>query len=185
MTEAIAIDSLCFGIPATFGAAMLTFLAADYFIKEKNKKNIFLAGLLALAVNFHLDNTKEFQYSWEKQERFAQQLIWRAPTITPGTAILTDQEVMGIMGEYAVSFSINTTYQVNDFGNTPPYWYFPFYYTNPNVDDLLQGAPLEYSKLTMQFNGNSAQMLLVDFNPEMQRCLWILQPQDANLRTRQ
>ena len=66
-----------FGIPATFGAAMLTFLAADYFIKEKNKKNIFLAGLLALAVNFHLDNTKEFQYSWEKQERFAQQLIWR------------------------------------------------------------------------------------------------------------
>lgn len=171
-----------FGIPATFGAAMLTFLAADYFIKEKNKKNIFLAGLLALAVNFHLDNTKEFQYSWEKQERFAQQLIWRAPTITPGTAILTDQEVMGIMGEYAVSFSINTTYQVNDFGNTPPYWYFPFYYTNPNVDDLLQGAPLEYSKLTMQFNGNSAQMLLVDFNPEMQRCLWILQPQDANLR---
>ncbi|RJP56182.1 MAG: hypothetical protein C4557_00005, partial [Anaerolineaceae bacterium] len=52
----------------------------------------------------------------------------------------------------------------------------------PNVDDLLQGAPLEYEKLTMQFNGNSSQMLLLDFNPEMQRCLWVLQPQDTNLR---
>lgn len=111
-----------------------------------------------------------------------QQLIWRAPTISPGTAILTDQEVMGVMGEYAVSFSINTTYQPSGFGNTPPYWYFPFTYTNPNIDDLLQGAPLEYQKLTMQFNGNSKQMLLVDFNPELKRCLWILQPQDVSLR---
>lgn len=171
-----------FGIPAMFGAALLTFLLTDAFITDKNKKNIFLAFLLALAVNFHLDNTKEFQYSWEKQERFTQQLIWRAPAIEPGTAILTDQEIMGVMGEYAVSFSINTTYQASDFGNTPPYWYFPFYYTNPNVDDLLQGAPLEYTKLTMQFSGNSNQMLLLDFNPELQRCLWILQPQDTNLR---
>lgn len=171
-----------FGIPAMFGAALLTFLLAEIFISDKNKRNIFLAFLLALSVNFHLDNTKEFQYSWEKQERFAQQLIWRAPQIRSGTAILTDQEVMGMMGEYAVSFSINTTYRAADFGNTPPYWYFPFYYTNPNVDDLLQGAPLEYAKLTMHFNGNSNQMLLVDFNPELKRCLWILQPQDVNLR---
>lgn len=171
-----------FGIPAMFGAALLTYLLVDYFIAEKKKRNLLLAFLLALSVNFHLDNTKEFQYSWEKQERFAQQLIWRAPAIAPGTAILTDQEVMGMMGEYAVSFSINTTYQAADFGNSPPYWYFPFAYTNPNVDDLLQGAPLEYQKLTMEFNGNSNQMLLVDFNPELKRCLWILQPQDTNLR---
>jgi hypothetical protein len=34
----------------------------------------------------------------------------------------------------------------------------------------------------MQFNGSSSQMLLLDFNPEMQRCLWVLQPQDSNLR---
>ncbi len=171
-----------FGIPAMFGAALLTFLLADYFISEKSKRNFFLAFLLALAINFHLDNTKEFQYSWEKQERFARQLLWRAPSISPGTAILTDQEVMGMMGEYAVSFSINTTYEAGNFGVTPPYWYFPFLYTNPNVDDLLQGVPLEYEKLTMQFNGNSSQMLLLDFNPEMQRCLWVLQPQDTNLR---
>jgi hypothetical protein len=171
-----------FGIPAMFGAALLTFLLADYFISERSKRNLFLAFLLALAINFHLDNTKEFQYSWEKQERFARQLLWRAPSIASGTAILTDQEVMGMMGEYAVSFSINTAYRVEGFGNTPPYWYFPFLYTNPNVDDLLQGAPLEYEKLTMQFNGNSSQMLLLDFNPEMQRCLWVLQPQDTNLR---
>ncbi|MBE0680578.1 MAG: hypothetical protein IH589_01580 [Anaerolineales bacterium] len=171
-----------FGIPAMFGASLLTFLLVDFFISDKNKKSLFLAFALALAVNFHLDNTREFQYSWEKQERFAQQLIWRAPSIAAGTSLLTDQEVMGVMGEYAVSFSINTTYQAENFGNTPPYWYFPFYYTNPNVGDLLEGAPLEYEKMSMVFAGNSRQMLLLDFNPELNRCLWVLQPQDVNLR---
>lgn len=171
-----------FGIPAMFGAAILTCLLVHYFIGDKNRRSLFFAVLLALAINFHFDNTREFQYSWEKQERFAQQLLWRAPGIEPGTAILTDQEVMGVMGEYAVSFSINTMYRVENFGRTPPYWYFAFLYTHPNVGDLLQGVPLEYRKLSMEFKGSSAQMLLLDFNPEMKRCLWVLQPQDTNLR---
>jgi hypothetical protein len=140
-----------FGIPAMFGAAVLSYLVVDYFVKERNKKFILLAFLLALSVNFHLDNAKEFQYSWEKQERLAQQLIWRAPHVESGTTFLTDEEVLGMMGEYAVSFSINTMYQVENIENTPPYWYFPFYYTNPNVKDLLLGAPLEYTKLSMSF----------------------------------
>ncbi|MBI5953939.1 MAG: hypothetical protein HY865_19975 [Chloroflexi bacterium] len=170
-----------FGIPSMLGAAFLLVLIIDYFVSDRKKKIVLLSLCIALAVNFHLDNTKEFQYSWEKQERFLQQLLWRAPKIQPGTALLTDEEILGVMGEYAVSFSIITAYQPGDV-QSPPYWYFPFYYTNPNVGDLLRGAPLEYSKLTMNFSGNSNQMLLLSFNPEMKRCLWIMQPQDTNLR---
>jgi hypothetical protein len=171
-----------FGIPAIFGGALATFIFLDWLITERKKKIIILSVILALAANFHLSNTKEFQYSWEKQVRLAQQLLWRAPQIKAGTTILTDEEVLGMMGEYAVSFFINTTYQAKDIKNTPPYWYFPFYYTNPNVERLLQGAPLEYSKLSMNFSGNSNEMLLLSFNPEMNRCLWVLNPNDTNLR---
>jgi hypothetical protein len=170
-----------FGIPSMLGAAFLLVLIVDYFVGDRKKKIVLLSLCIALAVNFHLDNTKEFQYSWEKQERFLQQLLWRAPQIQEGTALLTDEEILGVMGEYAVSFSIITAYQPGDI-QTPPYWYFPFYYTNPNVNDLLRGAPLEYSKLTMNFSGDSKQMLLLSFNPELKRCLWVMQPQDTNLR---
>ncbi len=171
-----------FGIPATAGAALVTFLILDWFITDNRKKIIALSILAAIAANFHLANTKEFQYSWEKQERLARELAWRAPRIEPGTAILTDEEVLGMMGEYALSFSLNTTYGKKGIEGVPPYWYFPFYYTNPNVGDLLRGAPLEYSKLSMNFSGSSKQMLLLSFNPELERCLWVLQPQDTNLR---
>jgi hypothetical protein len=163
------------------GAAFLLALIINYFVSDGRKRVVLLSLCLALSVNFHLNNTKEFQYSWEKQERFLQQLLWRAPQIQEGTALLTDEEILGVMGEYAVSFSINTAYQPGNI-QTPPYWYFPFYYTNPNVDELLKGAPLEYSKLTMNFSGDSKQMLLLSFNPEMKRCLWVMQPQDTNLR---
>jgi hypothetical protein len=170
-----------FGIPSMLGASFLLTLIIDYFVSDRKKRVVLLSLCIALAVNFHLNNTKEFQYSWEKQVRFSEQLLWRAPQIESGTSILTDEEVLGVMGEYAVSFSINTTYQPGNI-QSPPYWYFPFYYINPNVNDLLQGAPLEYRKLSMEFSGNSNKMLLLSFNPEMQRCLWVLSPEDTNLR---
>jgi len=170
-----------FGLPTMPSAAFLLTLVIDYFISVRNKKIVFLSLCIALAINFHLANTKDFQVSWEKQIRFAEQLLWRAPAIEVGTSILTDEEVLGIMGGDAVSFSIITTYQPGKI-QIPPYWYFPFYYTNFTVSDLLQGAPLDNGKLSMNFSGNSNKMLLLSFNPELNRCLWIMSPKDTNLR---
>ncbi len=170
-----------FGIGSTLGAAIILVVIIENFLDDTKKKIAAVSICVALAVSMHLINEKDFTYSWEKQERFAQELIWRAPAIEPGTAIITDEEILGHMGSYSVAFSINTTYQPGDI-STPPYWYFPFYYTNPNVSDFLTGMSLEDSKLTMNFSGGSNQMVLLSFNPELNRCLWVLQPQDVNLR---
>jgi hypothetical protein len=169
-----------YGIGSTLGAALIIAVLIDRLVDHK-KQVMVVSMFIALAVSMHLTNEKDFAYSWEKQERFAQQLLWRAPMIQPGTALVTDEEILGYMGGYSNSFSIITTYQPGDI-HTPPYWYFPFYYTNPNVSDFLKGIPLEDSKLSMNFSGNSKQMLLFTFNPEMNRCLWILTPEESNLR---
>ncbi|MDP1715966.1 MAG: hypothetical protein Q8L41_14590 [Anaerolineales bacterium] len=169
-----------YGIGSTLGAALIAAVIVERLVDNK-KKIAIISMCVALAVSMHLTNEKDFAYSWEKQERFAQQLIWRAPQIESGTAIVTDEEILGYMGGYSVAFSIITSYQPGNI-QTPPYWYFPFYYTIPNVNDFLQGVPLEDNKLSMNFAGSSKQMLLLSFNPELNRCLWILQPQDTNLR---
>src|SRR5258706_1502240 len=170
-----------FGIGATLGAALIIAAILKFFIDDYKKQVVAVSICVALAVSMHMINEKDFAYSWEKQERLYQQLLWRAPSIEAGTAIVTDEEVLGYMGQYAASYAIITSYQPGDI-QAPPYWYFAFYYTNPNVNDFLEGIPLEDGKLTMDFKGNSRQMLLLSFNPELKRCLWILQPQDQNLR---
>ncbi|HNA89378.1 MAG TPA: hypothetical protein PK989_08735 [Anaerolineales bacterium] len=170
-----------FGIGSTLGAALILAVILENLLDDVKKKIAVVSVCIALAVSMHLTNAKDFSYSWEKQERLAHELLWRAPSLEPGTAIVTDEEILGYMGSYSVSYSLITTYQSGDI-DSPPYWYFPFYYTNPNVNDYFSGTPLEGSKLTMDFKGNSQQMILLSFNPEMQRCLWILQPQDTNLR---
>ncbi|MCB9112693.1 MAG: hypothetical protein H6634_15725 [Anaerolineales bacterium] len=170
-----------FGIGATLGASLILAVIIENLLDDLKKKIAVISLVIALAVSMHLTNAKDFSYSWEKQSRLARELLWRAPGIEPGTAIVTDEEILGYMGSYSVSYALITTYQPGDI-STPPYWYFPFYYTNPNVNDFLSGIPLEDNKLTMNFTGNSKKMLLLSFNPEMQRCLWILQPQDTNLR---
>ncbi len=169
-----------YGIGSTLGAALIVAVIVERLVDNK-KKIAVISMCVALAVSMHLTNEKDFAYSWEKQERFAQQLIWRAPQIKSGTALVTDEEILGYMGGYSVAFSIITSYQPGNI-QTPPFWYFPFYYSNPNVNDYLQGMPLEDKKLSMNFTGSSKQMLLLSFNPELNRCLWILQPQDMNLR---
>ncbi|MBX3037937.1 MAG: hypothetical protein KF758_13590 [Anaerolineales bacterium] len=170
-----------FGIGASLGAALILAVIIENLLDGLRKKILVIALCASLATGMHINNAKNFSYSWEKQERFAQELLWRAPYITPGTAIVTDEEILGFMGGYSVAFSIITTYQPGDI-ETPPYWYFPFYYTNPNVNDFLTGIVLEDRKLTMNFSGNSQDMILILFQPELKRCLWVLQPQDFNLR---
>jgi hypothetical protein len=169
-----------FGIGAIFGAAMILTVILENLIDQPGKKMAVVSIFMALAVSMHLSDQNKFAYSWEKQERFSQQLLWRAPEIEPGTAIFTDEEILGYMGEYAVSFSIITAYQPGDV-QTAPYWYFPFYYTYPDIDSLISGIPLNGRRVGITFSGNSNKMLLLSFNPEMQRCLWVLSPQDANL----
>jgi hypothetical protein len=169
-----------FGIGSTLGAALIVTVIINRLVENK-KKTAVIAVCVALATSMHLTNEKDFVHSWEKQKLFAQQLIWRAPQIETGTALVTDEEILGYMGGYSVAFSLITSYQPGNI-QTPPYWYFPFYYTNPSVKEFLNGIPLEASKLSMNFSGNSNQMLLLSFNPEMKRCLWVLNPNDTNLR---
>ena len=170
-----------FGLPTMLGASFVLLLLITGLISDRKKTVLVLSILTALAINFHLNHTKGFEYSWEKQTRLYQELLWRAPELKPGTAIVTDEEILGYMGQYATSFGIITAYQPGDI-TTPPYWFFPVYYTYPDIDGFVSGIPIEDIKLSMQFSGQSTDSLVISFNPELDRCLWVLRPEDGNLR---
>ena len=170
-----------FGIGSTLGAAMLLTWIIIKLIDNRKNQIIAISILISLGINFHLYNAKGFQFSWEKQLRFYQQLIWRAPNVEIGTAFITDQEILPYMGQYAVSFGLMTAYQPGNV-KSPPYWYFPFYYSYPEIDELINGIPITDGRVSMTFSGWSKDILIFYFEPGLDRCLWILRPVDVNLR---
>jgi len=170
-----------FGIGSTLGAALIVAAIIEGLIDSPGKKAAVIAACTALAIGMHLNNAQTFSYAWEKQIRFYQELTWRAPELQPGTAVVTDEEILGYMGQYATSFGIITAYQPGNV-TAPPYWYFPVYYTYPDINEFVSGIPLEARKLSMQFTGASQNSLVISFNPELDRCLWVLRPEEANLR---
>jgi hypothetical protein len=168
-----------FGFGSTLGAAIIIAVICVNFIDVPRKKIAAISVLMALAMSMHLKNGNGFASAWEKQVRFTQQLVWRAPVIEPGTAILTDQEILAYMGSYSISFAMIASHQPGNI-QTAPYWYFPYLYTNPNVGDLLEGVPLEDGRVNIDFSGTSKKMILFAFDPELNRCLWVFSPEDTN-----
>jgi hypothetical protein len=140
------------------------------------------AILIGLLIGWHNRVAFDFKAAWEKQVNLYQQLTWRAPFIEPGTAIITDQEILGYMGDYPTSFALNTIYDTKSL-RPSPYWFFAMSENlSTDADSLVEGTQLKAKKYASTFIGNSRDSLIIVFEPEKNQCLWILRPEDAAYR---
>ncbi|MHB8779693.1 MAG: hypothetical protein ACYC6R_18330 [Anaerolineales bacterium] len=96
-----------FGMAATFGAALVIAALLHILVASARQRATIVAVLFGLSLAWHINIANTFRLSWEKQIRFYEQLTWRAPTIAPNTAILTEQEILPIMGDYPTAFAVN------------------------------------------------------------------------------
>ena len=170
-----------FGLPSMFGAALLFVVLIEYFISNRKKANIAVALLVSLAMGIHFNNSHQYKYSWEKQVDFYQQFTQRVPDMEPNTAIISLGEFLWFMGEYPTSYVMNTVYPSQP--DETPYWFFTIYSSfYDQIDNFMNGMPIEEKHLLSNFSGNSAESLYISFEPGLNQCLWILRPEDANLR---
>jgi hypothetical protein len=97
------------------------------------------------------------------------QLYLRAPEITPGTAILSEEEFMMYMGDYPASYGINLIYtdKGKDFGDsrTADYWFFPFAEFYTNLDQHLAGEPFSTVRAGTTFDGEPEGSIVISFEP--------------------
>lgn len=171
-----------FALAALPGAGMLLALAFDSRFTSEKTRRVMFAILIGLLIGFHNRNAFDFKTSWEKQVKLYEQLTWRAPYIKPGTAIITDQEILSYMGDYPTSFALNTIYDTKPL-RPSPYWFFAMSENlNTDADSLIEGVDLSAKKYASTFEGNSRDSLIIVFEPEKNQCLWILRPEDAAYR---
>jgi hypothetical protein len=171
-----------FALAAMPGAAMLLALAFEWMFTSSQARRVMFAVLIGLLIGWHNRVAFDFKNSWDKQVKLYEQLTWRAPYIEPGTAIITDQEILSYMGDYPTSFAFNTIYDTKSF-RPEPYWFFAMS-ENLGADaaSLVEGVPLTARKYASTFVGNSRDSLIIDFEPEKNQCLWVLRPEDAAYR---
>ena len=167
-----------FGLGSMLGAALVVVAILEIAVREKYRP-VILSALIGFSVAFHLLYTNDYRWSADKQTQFYYQLYWRAPYITPGTAILSDGEIFSYMGEYPTSFALGTLYlQPDDVPQEPGYWFFGLYKNfDDQRDDLIRGTPISSQTYSARFSADSRQSLVIFFEPEMGQCLWVLRPE--------
>ncbi len=171
-----------FVLAAMFGASILFVAFFDRLYQRKEWVIVVVSLFVALSAGWHYRNSANYALSWDRQLSFYWQLHWRAPALTPGTALFSEGEGFSYMGEWPVSSAINSIYPRYELAHQEVnYWYFilddPFV---SQVEASPDGYPLYFKHNSLEFNGSSNNMLATYYEPQTGACLWLLDEKDAN-----
>lgn len=186
VTERQAIEGLYgsrFTLGAMFGISIFLIGILDWFSPRQIPKIVLISVLVGFAISFHLTNTNDYRWSWINQKRFYWQLYWRAPSIKPDTAIISDGELFPFVGLYSTSTGLNLLYPQPEGRDSMAYWFYSMGRgLFRQVPELLAGKKLKTSFRTFNFSGSSKDSLVIYYEPAEGRCLWVLSPEDQDLR---
>lgn len=162
-------------IPAIFGLGILTVALIDWVSQNQNRKLALLSLLCGLSMYGHLYVANAYRETWNIQRDFYWQLVWRAPALQPGTALLSDSEVVLGAGTYSTASAINLIYarefDIEEF----PYWFFNMEQGfNAQMERLLAGKTIRHDFRNWHFEGDADKILLIDNSRE--GCMLILAP---------
>lgn len=172
-----------YGLPSMIGASLVVMALIYGLVRKPNLRILVLSVLVGLSIGWHWLNANEYRRSWIKQTDFFWQLYWRAPYIQPGTSFLSDGEVLFFMTEPSTSFALSTLYPKPNDQLPQDYWFFSLNRRfEDNMDELVKGMELKYRNNFSIFNGESRDSLVIFYEPQNYECLWVLRPEDTNLR---
>jgi hypothetical protein len=171
-------------ISLIFASALLIAGLLNLVIKNPQRREIILSGILALALGQQFFNANEFRRDWERQRDLLWQLTWRIPAMDTGTALVTHQLPMIYESDQAFTAPLNWIY-APDYraGNLLPY---AFVNTEKrlggySLPSLNPDTPINVPYRTVHFEGSTSAMIVI-YAPK-NGCLRVLDPIYANAQT--
>ena len=176
-----------FGLGLLPGAALIITALIDFVVKVPRTRWVIISILFGLLLGWHVRYTNDFRWVWDKQVNFYRQLYLRAPDISPGTAILSEEEFLMFMGDYPTSYGINLIYAEKgaDFNDSrkADYWFFPFVEFYTKLDQHLNGEPFSTVRAGTTFDGEPEGSIAISFEPGLGQCLWVMRPEYASAKS--
>ena len=132
-----------FSLSLMFGAVILMAGITAWLVQKPVQKAVVLAVFLALGLIFQVQNTAKYKLNWDAQKDYYWQLIWRAPQLKPGTAVLGNKVPFGLSAEYSAGFALNTIYSPILTENLP-FWFFSAISDRGGaIPDYVEGIPTQ------------------------------------------
>ncbi len=155
------------------GAILILVILIDWMIRTKIQKHIILTVLLALSIAFQIRNVNKYRLDWEYQRDYYWQLVWRIPSLAPGTVIYSPNIPTEKISDYATTFAINTLYFRNSLEADVPYWFLTPRYLDLESLNQQPQQELKFNVRNVQFSGSTAAMVSIYYQPST-RCLKVL-----------
>ncbi|MHB8135203.1 MAG: hypothetical protein ACYDH1_13390 [Anaerolineaceae bacterium] len=148
------------------GAVPSVVLALSWAFSKHRRKmySIVLSLLLMSSIAFQFRTGKTFALTWHYTRDYFWQLKWRAPSLVPGTFILSPYTPYQFSADYEIAFTTNIFFDAGNQSENVSYWWFD------GPDDLL-----DFSK-----NAYPDQMVIdhkfrnISFQSDMQHALAVI-----------
>jgi hypothetical protein len=168
-----------FSLSLMFGIAILLVGLAAWLTQKSLQRAILLSVLLALGLAFQVQNTARYKLNWDAQKDYYWQLIWRAPDLKPGTAVLGNKVPFGLSAEYSVGFALNTIYSPQ-ISPILPYWFFSAVSDRGGaIPEYVNSIPLKYALRTIQYESDTSNGMAVYYKYG-QSCLRVMSTDDSS-----
>jgi hypothetical protein len=174
-----------YALPALLGAAMLWVIVIEWIARSRLQKAIIISILLGLSIIFHLRTMDDFKTIWGNQLDFYWQLTWRAPSLKPGTALLTEEDLFPNQGMFSTGAALNLLYpqsKTKTDSDKLDYWIYPMLsrFSTPGTYKQPVGIGLRTQFRTLKFEGKTGNSIMVFYDPQRADCLWVLRAEDVN-----
>lgn len=122
------------------GAVPLVVLVVSWAFGKQRRKtfSIVLSLMLMSSVAFQFRTAKTYALTWQYTKDYFWQLKWRAPSLIPGTFILSPYTPYQFSADYEIAFTTNVFYDSGNSNENVSYWWFD------GPDDLLDFSTKEY-----------------------------------------
>ncbi len=152
---------------------------AGWLSQKSTQRAVFLAVFLALGVAFQVQNTAKYKLNWDAQRDYYNQLLWRAPNLTPGTAILGNKVPFGLSAEYSAGFALNTIYAPDEDTNLPFWFYSAISDRGGSIPDYVEGIPLKFELRELKYESTTSKGLVVNYKYG-ESCLRVMTTAEKN-----
>ena len=164
-----------FTLPMMSGAALLIVGLVYALVRRPAARTALLAVLVGLGVGYQFSVADDYRQDWKYQQAMYWQLQWRAPSITPGTAIISPELPLTYETDISLTAPLNWLYAPGDDNQRLPYlWAYIPQRLGGVIPDLIPDQTIAKDYLSSAFVGSTSQVLAVYYQPPA--CLRILDP---------